>query len=205
MLFYAGLALSLLAARRLPPGQELHIRLTTPVGSYASKPGSPVSAVLIAPVERGGEVLLPEGSTLQGSVVRAERVGFGIVHETALLDLNFPSVTLPDGESFPLSSRVLDVDNSRERVGGDGVIRGVRTTASISYRVSGYIRTALSWEIHARLALWATRMLVMQIPEPEIYYRAGAELTLALNTPVPGIYPEPESEDGRLTARDREA
>ena len=53
---YALLAFNLLATRQVPPGTQLHIRLTTPVGSYASRAGDAVDAVLIAPVVSGGEI-----------------------------------------------------------------------------------------------------------------------------------------------------
>jgi hypothetical protein len=123
----------------------------SPIGSYSSKAGDSVSAVLIAPVKVDDQTILPEGSMLSGSIQRVARVGFGIVHETATLVLNFNEVTLPDGATFPLSTRLTNVDNSREGVIPDGSIRGVRSTASIAYRFSGYIRTALCWEVHARL------------------------------------------------------
>ena len=199
---FALLAVSLIGLHQTPAGAQMHIRLTTPVGSYASKEGAVVSGVLIAPVETAtGEVLLPEGSTLTGSVKQVKRVGFGIKHETATLELQFREVTLPTGVSLPLSSRLYDVDNGRERVSAEGSILGVRSTSSISYRVSGYIRTLLGWEIHARLALWAVKMLLVQVPEPEIYYSPGAELTLALTEPVTSMA-WPES-NAPLTADDQ--
>src|SRR5271154_1003632 len=183
MLPYALLSLSMLALRQAPTGTQLHIRLTAPVGSYGSIAGSPVSAVLIAPLVVDGETLIPEGSTLSGTVTRAQRVGLGIVHETATLALGFTSVTLPDGTSLPVSTRLTDVDNSREKVVQDGSIRGVRTTSSVSYRFSGYIRTLLCWEVHAHIAFWVIKTMIVQVPEPEIYYPAGSELTLALTDP----------------------
>jgi hypothetical protein len=54
----------------------------------------------------------------------------------------------------------------------------------LCYRVSGYIRTALQWEVHAALAEWAIRSLLIELPEPEIYYPAGVELTLTLTEPL---------------------
>src|SRR5712691_912578 len=173
---YLLLALNLLTTRQVPVGTPLHLRLITAVGSYASRPGGPVRAVLIAPVTAGGQTMLPEASILSGTVTSVRRVGLGIRHETALLKLEFSSVTLPDGECFPISARVEQVDNGRERVDQDGNIRGVRATRSLSYRASGYIRTALKWEVHAAVATWAIKALVMQVPEPEIYYPAGVEL-----------------------------
>jgi hypothetical protein len=178
------LSISSLKNRVAPVGAQLHIRLTSTVGSYASTVGSPVSAVLIAPVIGDGETIIPVGSTLTGRVKAVTRVGLGIRHETAGLNLEFRQLTVPDGERTLISVQVTEVDNGRERVTQDGHIRGVRSTGSMSYRVSGYIRTMLLWEIHAELAEWAIRSLIMQLPEPEIYYPAGSELTLTLTEPL---------------------
>jgi hypothetical protein len=178
------LAIAALTIRPLPQGTPLHIRLMTTVGSYASVPGSPVSAVLIAPVTMDGETVLQAGSALSGTVKAVTRVGFGVRHETAGLDLEFNQLTPLAGKATPISARVTEVDNSRERVTQDGRIEGVRSTGSICYRVSGYIRTLLQWEVHAELAEWVIRSFIMELPEPEIYYPAGVELTLALTQPL---------------------
>src|SRR5215469_16270065 len=117
------LSISSLKDRVAPVGAELHVRLTSTVGSYASKVGSLVSAVLTAPVIVGGEVVLPAGSTLSGKVKAVRRVGLGIRHETAGLDLEFRQLALPDNKRLPISVRVTEVDNGRERVTPDGHIR----------------------------------------------------------------------------------
>jgi hypothetical protein len=178
------LSISVLSSHSIPAGTELHIRLTSAVGSYASEPGAAVSAVLIAPVMLDGETILPAGSIVGGKVKSVTRVGFGLRHETAGLDLQFDRITPPDGETVSIPARVLEVDNSRERVNRSGRIEGVRSTGSLCYRVSGYIRTMLLWDVHAELAEWAIRSLLMEIPEPEIYYPAGVELTLTLTAPL---------------------
>ncbi len=178
------LAITALTVRSLPQGTQLHVRLTSAVGSYASIPGSPVSAVLIAPVLADGQTVLQAGSTISGKVKAVTRVGFGVRHETAALDLEFSQLTPLDGSAVPVSAQVAAVDNSRERVTREGRIQGVRSTGSLCYRVSGYIRTMLQWEVHAELAEWAIRSLVMELPEPEIYYPAGVELTLKLTEPL---------------------
>ncbi len=206
------LAASLLTGRLVPVGAELNVRLTTTVGSYASKPGSPVHAVLIAPVLVRGETMLPAGSTLLGTVTSVRRVGLGIIHETAALGLEFTSLTLPGGETLPIRTRLLGVDNSRERVTRDGRIQGPRTTSSVCYRVSGYIRTMLLWYVHAEVAEWMVKSLIVNVPEPEIYYPAGVELTLTLtealnppahieSEPVAGLSAEERGELDGLAAR----
>ncbi len=177
-------SIAALTIRPLPVGTQLHIRLTTTVGSYASNPGSLVGAVLIAPVTLGGETILQAGSTLSGTVKAVTRVGLGVRHETAALDLQFSQCTPLDGKTIPISAQVVEVDNSRERVTRNGRIQGVRSTGSMAYRVGGYIRTMLQWEVHAELAEWAIKSLLVQLPEPEIYYPAGVELTLTLTRSV---------------------
>lgn len=202
MVASALLALSLISLRQVPVGTPLHVRLATPIGSYGSKAGMPVSAVLIAPVIRDGEVVLPEGVALNGTVTRAQSVGYGIEHETAGLAVDFDTVVFPNGFKMPVATRLLQVDNGREQVIENGMISGVRTTSSIAYRTSGYIRMALAFEFHASLAMWAARMLVVQVPEPEIYYPAGSELTLALSdTMISAAQPDTEP---KLTEEDRD-
>ncbi len=202
---YALLALNLLATRQVPPGAQLHIRLTTPVGTYASRAGDPVNAVLIAPVVAGGETILPAGSLISGRLRSVQRVGLGFIHELAALNLEFTGITAPNGESVPLLARIQEVDNARERLTAEGSIRGTRPTSTLSYRFGGYIRTAIEWELHARLAIWAIKALLLQVPEPELYYPAGVEMTLALTQPVRAL---PSSSDAiesprRLTSDER--
>ena len=173
------------AIRQAPAGTEVHIRLTTTLGSYASRAGARVSAVLIAPVMVGDDTILPAGSVVSGNVKRAASVGLGIRHETAALDLEFNRVALPGGDPVALRARVTEVDNARERVTRDGRIHGVRATDSGSYRVSGYVRDLLfRCELHARIAELIVRAAVINLPEPEIYMPAGAERTLALTAPL---------------------
>ena len=179
------LLMNALPTRLVPAGTQVHIRLTTTVGSYASAAGSPVSAVLIAPVIVDGESVLPAGSVVSGRVRRVARVGLGIRHETAALDLEFNQLALPGGDPVALGARVAEVDNARENVTRDGRIHGVRATDSGSYRVSGYVRTLLfRCELHAAIAEWIVKAAVINLPEPEIYLPAGAELTLALTEPL---------------------
>jgi hypothetical protein len=188
---YALLALNLLATRQVPSGAQLHIRLTTPVSSYASRTGDRVDAVLIAPLVTNGEIILPAGSLVSGKLKSVQRVGFGLVHELAGFDLEFTSIATPDAQRVPLEARVQEVENARERLTREGGIRGDRPTGSLAYRTGGYIRTAITWDMHAALAVWAIKTLLLQVPEPEIYYPAGVELTLGLTSPMLAPAPQP--------------
>jgi len=186
-LLYLMHSIQALAILHAPAGTQLRVRLTTSVASYSTRAGTPVNAVLIAPAQMDGANILPAGAILSGQVKRVTRVGLGFRHETAALELDFNRLALPGAESAPLSVRVSEVDNGRERVNKNGVIEGVRATGSISYRVSGYIKQLLLWHFHAQAAEWLIKSFVVQLPEPEIYYPAGTELTLRLTRPLTAV------------------
>jgi hypothetical protein len=190
--------LSIIAQMVVPSGAHLRIRLNQPVGSWSSAVGTAVSAALIAPVIVNGRVALPVGSTVAGRIESITRVGLGIRHERASLGLEFTSLTSPQHWSANLHTRVREVENARERVFSNGMIQGVRATSSISYRVSGYMKMVMLWYFHAELAEWAVKSLVVQLPEPEIYYAAGTELTVDLTEPIE--VPIVESSDERASA-----
>jgi hypothetical protein len=191
---YFSILMMLLPVREIPAGTHLESRLMTPVGTYASKIGAPVSAVLIASIMDDRDVLLPAGTILGGQVKTVRRVGLGIVHETSAIALEFNRVTLPDSTVYPISARVIEVDNARERV-RNGVISAERSTGSLSNRAAGYVRMAVVLNLHAQLGLWAVKTLMVDVPEPEIYYPAGVDLTLALNS---GVTVAPREETGDL-------
>jgi hypothetical protein len=189
-----------------PAGTPLHVRLTHAVGSYASRPESRVEAVLIASVKSGGETILPAGSFVSGEVKSVRRVGLGVIHETASLELNFDSISVRESKEFPLSTHLAAVDNGREVVTAAGSIREPRSTGCLGNRAARYVRMLMLWNVHVQLAVWAVKALVVQVPEPEIYLPGGTELTLTLSAPVIGSVVNASAGDPRvLTAQERES
>lgn len=182
----------------------MHIRLTAAVGSFASRPGLSIEAVLIAPVKSGEVTILPEGSILLGQVTGARRVGLGMVHETSSLTLDFTSATVPGGSPVPLSTRVTAVDNARETVSSKGTILLGRSTGSLAHRASNYVGEVLLLDVHAELTEWLIKSLVTQLPEPEIYLPAGAELTLELERPLAAPPAASDTSPRRLTNEERD-
>ena len=174
----------------VPAGTPLQIRTITAVASWSSPVGAPVRAMLIAPVilanPFNNQLACPLGSALAGEVRSVTRVGLGIRHERASIELAFNTITLPGGESFPIDAQVAQVDNGRERMTSSGKIEGVRATNSLSYRVCGYLKMMLLWHFHEEVIEWAIKSLVVQLPESEIYFPEGTELTLRVASPVLG-------------------
>jgi hypothetical protein len=180
--------------REAPAGSVLHVRLARAIGSFASRPGSPIQAVLIAPVKVDGEAVLPAGSVLTGFVKSVRRVGLGVLHESASLDPVFDSISLPGGGARPVSTQLASVDNAREEVTPTGSIRKVRSTGAWGNRAAHYLQSIMLLDVHAQLVAWAVKSIVMQVPEPEIYLPSGTELTLVLSKPV-RVFATPGSGD----------
>ena len=67
----------------LPAGTTLEARLSTPTGSRLSHTGDQVEGRTIAPVGLRGQILVPQGSRLFGSVESVKRFGLGLKQITA--------------------------------------------------------------------------------------------------------------------------
>jgi hypothetical protein len=165
-------------------GTKLEIRLQQPISSYATQKGSRISGVLVAPLTEGGEMLLPLGTTVEGSVVAVRKVGLGVVHETARLDLKFDRVVLADGTSVPLQCKVMEVENARESVDAQGRIQGIRSTATLSNRASGMVGSLAFGDPIAAIFTTAASASVLRFSEPEISLPAGTELIAELTAPI---------------------
>ena len=180
-------------AESVSVGTRLEIRLKQPISSYATKKGARISGVLIAPLTEGGEMLLPFGTTVEGSVIEVRKVGLGVVHETARLQLQFDRVVLSDGEGVPLQCRITEVENARESVDAQGRIQGIRSTGTLSNRASGVLGSLAFGDPIAAIFTTAASASVLRFSEPEISLPAGTELIAELTAPIvlPKVDPIP--------------
>jgi opacity protein-like surface antigen len=165
-------------------GTKLEIRLQQPISSYATHKGTRISGVLVAPLTERGEMLLPLGTTVEGSVVAVRKVGLGVVHETARIELQFDRVVLADGTSVPLQCKVNEVENARESVDAQGRIQGIRSTATLSNRASGFVGSLAFGDPIAAIFTTAASASVLRFSEPEISLPAGTELIAELTAPI---------------------
>jgi hypothetical protein len=180
-LVFAG---SLCFADPVPAGTKLEIRLQQPISSYTTQKGNKISGVLVAPVTESGDMLLPLGTTVEGSVVSVRKVGIGVVHETARIQLQFDRVVLSDGESVPLQCRITEVENAREAVDAHGRIQGIRSTAALSNRASGALGSLAFGDPIAAIFTTAASASVLRFSEPEISLPFGTELIAELTAPI---------------------
>ena len=138
-------------------------------------------------------MLLPLGTTVEGSVIEVRKVGLGVVHETARLQLQFDRVVLSDGEGVPLQCRITEVENARESVDAQGRIQGIRSTGTLSNRASGVLGSLAFGDPIAAIFTTAASASVLRFSEPEISLPAGTELIAELTAPIvlPKVDPIP--------------
>lgn len=182
-LFLSALLPSAASAQGIPAGTILEVRLESAVTSYTAKPGDRITAVLIAPVEKDGRILLPAGMGVFGSVVSAKRVGVGLIRERARLELRFDSLELPEHSQLTISSQVSEVENAREKVHA-GTIIGIRATNSYAHRLTGVATSVASIDPLLTLFAFAGSSSILRFGDAEITYPAGTELLLKLSEPV---------------------
>jgi len=178
----AAVILTTPAMANVPAGTVLEVRLLTAVSSYSSKTGSRVEALVVAPACSRG---IPAGAIVSGTVKRVHKVGLGLIHECARMDIEFHELRLPSGESYAMRARLLGVENAREHVDRHGSVRGIRATASLSNRMSS--RLFFEMEDHPLflIPLFVVETAVFRFPDPEISYGPGTELSLQLEAPIP--------------------
>ena len=184
------------ACDRLPAGQTLWIRLLTPVSTYTAKVGDPVHAVLTQDLVCENEIVLPMGAPIEGVVRSKRKVGWGIRHETAALDLQFNRAAARPGVDLALTARVEEVENAREQV-RNGVIEGIRSTNTFQGSINSRLIHLPTWNPYSDPVLIAYKAIFPIFPEPEIYYPAGTDIrirTTAEISPLPAAgNPAPES------------
>jgi hypothetical protein len=144
-----------------------------------------VRAAVLAPACAESGYALPEGAIVRGVVKSVHRVGLGIVHETAKVDIQFSEVQLAGGETEPLAAHLVSVDNARERVDRHGQIHGIRATYSLSNRVGERLALEVMEHPIGLVPLFVLESAVFRFPDPEIDYPPGTELRLELEDALP--------------------
>lgn len=170
--------------RELPAGKTLEIRLTKSLASFSSKKGNEVEGVVIAPVLAEGRIVIPMGTKVTGIVQKVDRIGFGLIHESASIDVEFNTITLPDGTVVPITAQLAGIENARETVDQHGRVKGIRSTGTLGYRANNLIAGFAMFDPIAYLYVNVAAARVLRFSEPEIWFPAGTELSMKLLSPV---------------------
>lgn len=117
------------------------------------------------------------GAPIEGVVRSKRKVGLGIRHETAALELEFNRAVSSPGVSVELAARVEEVENARETV-RKGVIQGIRSSDTFQGRINSRLIHLPTWNPYSDPVLIAYKAVFPIFPEPEIYYPVGTDLRL---------------------------
>ena len=141
----------------LPANTGLSVRLLTRVASHESLPGDAVEAVVIAPVEAGGRVVVAPGTKIEGTVLRARRAATR--YEQAQLDIDLCNLVHDGGITTPVAALLTEVDNAREQV-REGQVVGISFPQSASDRLLwgrsavGFVHPLLGHALAAAILAW---------------------------------------------------
>jgi hypothetical protein len=108
----AVLALSaslLSAATEIPQGSHALLRLVNSVSTRTAREGDYVYMRTASPIAANGQIVVPEGSYVQGVVTRSLRSGR--VKGKAELAIRIETLTLPSGKTIRLSPHLSSVDS----------------------------------------------------------------------------------------------
>jgi LssY C-terminus len=171
------------ACDQLPAGQSLWIRLAAPITTYTARVGDPVHAVLTQDLVCDNEIILPMGADIEGVVRSKRKVGWGIRHETAALELEFHSATTGPDLDVAFIARVEEVVNARELV-RNGVIQGIRSSDTFQGRINSRLIHLPTLNPYSDPVLIAYKAVFPIFPEPEIYYPVGTDIRLRTTTEI---------------------
>jgi hypothetical protein len=168
---------------QMPAGQSLWIRLADPVSTYTAKAGDPVHAILTQDLVCEDEIVLPMGTEIEGVVRSNRKVGLGIRHETAALELEFDQADAGAGDPVAFTARVEEVENARETV-RKGVIQGIRSSDTFQGRINSRLIHLPTWNPYSDMGLIVYKAVFPIFPEPEIYYPAGTDMRLRTTSEI---------------------
>lgn len=201
---YAVPISELIPIKGVPAGQRFGVRLTQELSSRTTHENDTVKAVSITPVVVDGEILIPAGSTIEGTVVQANNVGWGFKHETASLTIKWTKATTPAGHALEMDARVFEVENAQEKVNAQGKIQGIRSTGTIGHSAQNYVLSLAGIDPIAYIFAAASGSAVLGFAEPEILYHGGTELILENVKPLitatvypPSVLPMENDSAGR--------
>jgi len=110
----------------VPASTEADVELLSGIHTRVSNVDDPVVARLVNPVFVDGRVALPSGTLLDGRITRVRTARR--FRRPGELSFRFEQVTLPDGETEPLSAVLdrLETPLARLRVDSEGHLKGTR-------------------------------------------------------------------------------
>jgi hypothetical protein len=118
---------ALIETLTVPAETEAAVMMLSGLHTRVSRVDDPVTARLQRAVYVDGQIALPPGSLLNGKVTRVQLAGR--MHRPAELGFRFESITLPDGQTEPISAVLAALDKPglpKARLDPEGYLKGTR-------------------------------------------------------------------------------
>lgn len=178
---------------RLAEGTKIVFALNNALSTKTSQTGDPFSGRVSQDVRVGSTLAIPSGAIIRGVVGRVDRPGR--VQGRAQLGLRFDEVEMPDGETYPISASLTELDETRkEEVTEEGQVKGEgtkkRDAATIGAGAGiGAVIGAISGGgkgagTGAAVGAGAGTAVVLLTRGKDIELRRGTELALQLDRPL---------------------
>jgi hypothetical protein len=128
-------------SREIPVGQELDIRLQTPLNSETAQVEDRFEATTIVDMYEGNQLLVPAGSVLRGVVSSVKKAGR--LERKGVLTLSFDQITV-DGRDYPIRATVTQAIESSGVRGEAGKIGTAAGVGAIIGGILGGFKGALA-------------------------------------------------------------
>lgn len=171
----------------LEAGKTIDVRLNGAVYSDGSRTGDPIEATVNYPLCKSGEfvackdgeLLLPPGTKVNGTVLFAQKAPNKYSRPRLVLD--FSNILHANGQRSALYARVLSVDNARETVRNNEILGIVQPHASSKTSVAmaalGAVHPIAGYTIKGVQAVYGLSV------RREILFPAGTDLQLQVVRP----------------------
>jgi hypothetical protein len=122
-----GSILPSIATLTVPADTEAAIEMLSGVHTQVSHVDDPIEAKLTRPVYVNGRLALPSGTLVEGRITRLQPAGR--MHRPAELTFRFDQISLPDGQTAPITAFLSPSSDTRlqgVRFDSEGNLKGTR-------------------------------------------------------------------------------
>lgn len=118
-----------------PPGSLLETALLTPLSSATARRGTPVKAIVTQPLfSLDHQLVVPQGSLMEGMVVQAQRAQRLKLHRNGVLRFTFNKIQTPQGAVHTVAASLAAVDvDKQEKLKLDSEGGAHSTTSKMDY------------------------------------------------------------------------
>lgn len=190
------LASAIANSAEIPQGAHVLLRMENSINTRTAQEGDYVYLRTASPVAAGGQIVVPEGSYVQGVVVQSKRSGR--VAGRAELAIRLETLTLASGKVLKFSPHVTSVEdenNGQKITGKENTIEAAPNTGKDAERIailagSGAALGGLtdrSWQgagIGTAIGAGVGLATVLLTRGKEVELRRGATLDVVFDRPV---------------------